>query len=164
MKVSQRRITSATQSGVIRSTATSAPTCVANRTKYVIARETGARTLSTIDMLDDIGVSGVSASRLLLALNSLDLFSLAGSRDVGLVGAARTSSSNVNYRLSGTTSSISRSSQTPTATNIGVFATSGGSNATNARISFYSIGESLDLALLDARVTQLMTDIGAAIP
>jgi hypothetical protein len=34
----------------------------------------------------------------------------------------------------------------------------------DARLSFYSIGESLDLALLDARVTTLMTALGAAIP
>jgi hypothetical protein len=34
----------------------------------------------------------------------------------------------------------------------------------DARIAFYSIGEALDLALLDARVSTLMTDIGAAIP
>jgi hypothetical protein len=34
----------------------------------------------------------------------------------------------------------------------------------NARLSFYSLGESLDLALLDARVTQLMTDLGNVIP
>ena len=34
----------------------------------------------------------------------------------------------------------------------------------NARLSFYSIGESLDLALLDTRVSNLMTAIGAAIP
>lgn len=32
------------------------------------------------------------------------------------------------------------------------------------RLSFYSIGESLDLAALDGRVTDLMTAIGAAIP
>ena len=35
---------------------------------------------------------------------------------------------------------------------------------TSSRLSFYSIGESLDLALLDNRVSTLMTDIGAAIP
>jgi hypothetical protein len=32
------------------------------------------------------------------------------------------------------------------------------------RIAFYSIGESLDLALLDARVTDLINAFGAAIP
>ena len=35
---------------------------------------------------------------------------------------------------------------------------------TNARLAFYSIGESLDLALLDARVTALITAFGVAIP
>jgi hypothetical protein len=34
----------------------------------------------------------------------------------------------------------------------------------NARLAFYSIGESLDLALLDARVTALITAFAAAIP
>jgi hypothetical protein len=36
--------------------------------------------------------------------------------------------------------------------------------ATNARLAFYSIGESLDLALLDARVTDLINAFAAAIP
>jgi len=35
---------------------------------------------------------------------------------------------------------------------------------TNARLAFYSIGESLDLAALDTRVSTLITAIGAAIP
>jgi hypothetical protein len=35
---------------------------------------------------------------------------------------------------------------------------------TNARLAFYSIGESLDLALLDARVTTLVAAFAAAIP
>jgi hypothetical protein len=34
----------------------------------------------------------------------------------------------------------------------------------SSRLAFYSIGESLDLALLDARVTTLINAIGAAIP
>jgi hypothetical protein len=33
-----------------------------------------------------------------------------------------------------------------------------------ARLAFYSIGESLDLALLDARVTDLINAFAAAIP
>jgi hypothetical protein len=36
--------------------------------------------------------------------------------------------------------------------------------ATNARLAFYSIGESLNLALLDARVTDLINAFAAAIP
>ena len=36
-------------------------------------------------------------------------------------------------------------------------------NYFDGRMSFYSIGESLDLALLDTRVSTLMTDLSAAI-
>jgi hypothetical protein len=35
---------------------------------------------------------------------------------------------------------------------------------TDARLAFYSIGESLNLALLDARVTTLVAAFAAAIP
>jgi hypothetical protein len=35
---------------------------------------------------------------------------------------------------------------------------------TSSRLAFYSIGESLNLAALDARVTDLINAIGAAIP
>jgi hypothetical protein len=35
---------------------------------------------------------------------------------------------------------------------------------TDARLAFYSIGEALDLAALDTRVSNLITAIGAAIP
>jgi hypothetical protein len=34
----------------------------------------------------------------------------------------------------------------------------------NARLAFYSIGESLDLALLDTRITTLINAFAAAIP
>jgi hypothetical protein len=34
----------------------------------------------------------------------------------------------------------------------------------NGRLAFYSIGESLNLALLDARVTDLINAFAAAIP
>jgi len=37
-------------------------------------------------------------------------------------------------------------------------------NYSNARLAFYSIGESLNLALLDTRVTTLISDLAAAIP
>ena len=39
-----------------------------------------------------------------------------------------------------------------------------GGGPSNARIAFYSIGQSLNLALLDARVTALITAFAAAIP
>jgi hypothetical protein len=86
-----------------------------------------------------------------------------GSPSSGLIGTNRALGGFI-YRLFGANTSVSRVSQTPRNANVIVFATEGGNFKTNARFSFYSIGESLDLALLDTRVTTLMTDIGAAIP
>jgi len=86
---------------------------------------------------------------------------------VGLIGSNRSSSTNVNAINGGAISSGSYASTAPNgAYNHFVFARDGGSpnQVSNSRISFYSIGESLDLALLDNRVSTLMTDIGAAIP
>jgi hypothetical protein len=83
----------------------------------------------------------------------------------GFVGMSRTSSSNVNYRVVGNSGSIVQTSNTPVNGNVGVFAsTAAGSNFTAAGFAFYSIGESLDLALLGTRVSALYTAIGAAIP
>jgi len=81
----------------------------------------------------------------------------------GFRGITRTLSTSFNYRAASSTSTISSTSTTPASGNIEVFRGGSGLNS-NARLSFYSIGESTDLALLDARVTQLMSDIGAAIP
>lgn len=83
---------------------------------------------------------------------------------VGLFGATRSGSSTVTVRVNQATSGYSLTSETPRSTNITVFAGIGAATVySDARVSFYSIGEDLDLALLDARVTQLMDDIDAAI-
>jgi hypothetical protein len=69
-------------------------------------------------------------------------------------------------RANATFQSLEAPVQPPVDANFFVFAR----NATppisfaNARLAFYSIGESLDLALLDARVTDLINAFGAAIP
>ena len=86
---------------------------------------------------------------------------------VGLIGSNRSSSTNVDAINGGAISSGSYPSTAPNGSfNHFVFARDGGSpnQVSNSRIAFYSIGESLDLALLDTRVSTLMTDIGAAIP
>ena len=85
----------------------------------------------------------------------------------GLVGASRTSSTNVNWRAGQTSGSGTNTSTTPDNLDIWVFCrnlSNAASSPTDARFAFYSIGESLDLALLDTRVTTLITDIGTAIP
>ena len=82
----------------------------------------------------------------------------------GFVGASRNVSTSYSYRASKTTSSIGANSGTPTNENIGVFANSSGANHLDARLAFYSIGESLDLARLDARVTELINAFAVTIP
>jgi hypothetical protein len=84
------------------------------------------------------------------------------SGSAGFLGVSRSTSSGFTFRAKGITSSeITSASQAPTG-DIDVFRTL--TVYTNARLAFYSIGESLDLAKLDARVTALITAFGAAIP
>jgi hypothetical protein len=85
----------------------------------------------------------------------------------GFWGVSRASSANYNYRFPGNSAVFSRVSETPYNGNTFVFGNNGGAGLSapvNARLAFYSIGESLDLALLDARVTDLINAFAAAIP
>jgi len=83
---------------------------------------------------------------------------------LGLVGVSRSTSASFVHRLNQSSSTATEASQTPSTLNYFVFNRSGFSLFCNARLSFYSIGESLDLSLLDTRVSALITAIGAAIP
>ena len=76
----------------------------------------------------------------------------------GFLGVNRTDSSNIRFRGNGITGLAGAVSATPDSGNLFVFARNSGglSIPSNARLSFYSIGESLDLALLDARLTTYM--------
>jgi hypothetical protein len=85
------------------------------------------------------------------------------SNNAGLLGMSRDNASDFIFR-NGNNATISRASQTPFNGNIGIFVSLPSTAAiSNARLSFYSIGESLDLALLDTRVSTLMTALAAAI-
>jgi hypothetical protein len=85
----------------------------------------------------------------------------------GLAGVSRTASNSYNWRWAGATGN---STGEPTGTyngNLFVYGanTNGAiANRSNGRLAFYSIGESLNLALLDSRVSNLMTALAAAIP
>ena len=85
----------------------------------------------------------------------------------GLIGESRSSSASYITRANGANVTVSQLSEPTNSANWGIYLALGYSPASafgDARLSFYSIGEALDLALLDARVTTLMSDIGAAIP
>jgi hypothetical protein len=77
----------------------------------------------------------------------------------GLRGFSRSGSASFIGRSSGSSQTLSTTSQTPENGNSFVFARNGGSGFLDARISFYFIGESLDLALLDARLTAYMSSL-----
>jgi hypothetical protein len=86
----------------------------------------------------------------------------------GFCGASRTGATALTHRIGGVTRGpFAQTSETPGAVNTFVFARNANGTPTTystCRLAFYSIGESLDLALLDARVTALITAFGVAIP
>jgi hypothetical protein len=82
---------------------------------------------------------------------------------IGFSGHARSSNASFILRGNGTNSTVVAISATPENETVDVFRRASG-NYSNGRLAFYSIGESLDLALLDARVTDLINAFAAAIP
>jgi hypothetical protein len=82
----------------------------------------------------------------------------------GFTGGSRNNANSFSYRVSSSTTSVNVSSSPPTTGPIFLFARPPSPDAhSNARLAFYSIGEFLDLALLDARVTVLINAFAAAI-
>jgi len=85
----------------------------------------------------------------------------------GMYGVSRSVSTSFQARVPTSTSTQNVSSDGFDSANFFIYARNTGGVAaiySNWRLSFYSIGESLNLALLDARVTTLMNAIAAAIP
>jgi hypothetical protein len=84
-----------------------------------------------------------------------------------LFGHSRSSAGEFKVRYNGATTTEIFASESPSSDNVFLFCRNNGSGTPEqfspSRIAFYSIGESLDLALLDARVTALVTSIGAAL-
>jgi hypothetical protein len=87
----------------------------------------------------------------------------------GLFGMSRSGSSSYAIRAGSTATTANIAvTETPVAADYRIFgrafANGNAESWTNARLSFYSIGESLTLATLASRVAALETAIGAAIP
>lgn len=81
----------------------------------------------------------------------------AGTNSAGFIGMSRDNSSSYVVRGSSTSSTISRTSETPYSGDIHVFQVSGSSLYwADGRFTFYSIGEAIDLEKLDTRTTRLM--------
>ena len=84
------------------------------------------------------------------------------SPDEGLIGHSRNTSQSYVFRKDSNNIILSESSQSPTSNTLMLY-TNDATNFANHRLSFYSIGESIDLSALDTRVTNLMTAIDGAI-
>jgi hypothetical protein len=87
----------------------------------------------------------------------------------GLVAASRSVSASYDVRLFGANATITQASQTSSNSTFFVYTDNSGGIPSGAaynpsRLAFYSIGESLNLELLDTRVTTLINAIAAAIP
>ena len=97
---------------------------------------------------------------------NLSLASFYIDRSPGLMGTSRKISSQVETYANSLLLIQNNNSTTPLLGSISIFANNNDSisGILNLRLAFYSIGEALDLALLDARVTTLMSDLAAAIP
>ena len=81
----------------------------------------------------------------------------------GFIGHSRSAAASFLARANLSTITATQTSGIPHNGNIFVFRR-GGIEVTNARLAFYSIGESLDLARLDARVTDLINAFAVTIP
>jgi hypothetical protein len=88
---------------------------------------------------------------------------ISGSSPIGLFGTKRDNSSNYVVRKNGVETTVTRDSQTPENNIMNVFSNSPSTAPTDARIAFYSMGESLNLSLLDARLTTLINAYNTAI-
>jgi hypothetical protein len=102
------------------------------------------------------------------ASSTISTITVPSATAIGLKGISRTSSANYIFRHGGTDYQLAISSLNPFSSSSAIFAgidTNAAISGYNAsRISFYSIGSGIDLALLDTRVSTLMTDLAAAIP
>jgi hypothetical protein len=134
--------------------------------------------ISTADLGAGYNVSGASSlgrigsTVVSVALNSSAVANVPTGPGnlLGFMGSSRSTSASIDYRffLAGALVSGSHvsNSAAPLDSGIDVFrVVSGGTPIySGSRLAFYSIGESLNLAALDTRVSTLITAFGAAIP
>jgi hypothetical protein len=92
---------------------------------------------------------------------SSSFFTNSPGTQIGFIGHTRSQSTDYVTRSSGTNTARVNTSSTPFNANVFVFArnASGLSFPSSARLAWYSVGETLGLALLDARLTTYMTAI-----
>ena len=114
----------------------------------------------------NFGRSGSNPANIFMRNRSASAAASAGNgAATGFMGQSRATSGAYSSRDAGTTTAARLVvSGSPAVENINVFRLTDGNAYTNARIAFYSIGEAIDLAALDARLATLTAAIAAALP
>jgi hypothetical protein len=99
-----------------------------------------------------------------------NIFGAGTSSATGFIGMSRSSASIYSVRFSSANNTLTQASEAPISNNISIFRvtspvpTNDNSTYSNGRYAFYYIGQSLDMALLQTRISALITAIAAAIP
>lgn len=134
----------------------SSPNTIGNNARYIAA---GDSSQGDTYICGDTSAPGTRLNFCLASGNHPETrFS---SNTVGFLGLSRSTSTSFTIRGNSSNSVANISSVTPRSENFSVFARPQDNRYSNPRLSFYSIGEALDLALLDARVTTLMNAFAA---
>jgi hypothetical protein len=131
---------------------------------FIKAESTGQRVFISAAANPDYSELLETGSLLTFRSRSATAGTLTPNGSGGFLGISRSNSSNIVFRGYRRSASALASSVTPLSTSYNVFRRSDNTLYCDDRLAFYSIGESLDLALLDARVTDLINAFGVAIP
>jgi hypothetical protein len=132
---------------------------ISGGTKFLLGDNVGGGSNITTNIAVSFSTSQVFSR--MLQINGNTTSELPGD---GLYGVSRSGSASYTLRSNGSDKPITETSSTPPNINISFFSRTISPTAFfDGRLAFYSIGESLDLALLDARVTDLINAFGAAI-
>lgn len=122
------------------------------------------RPMIALDRLNTVSAGNSLIYNTLTRVN--DAVSSSYTASTEFIGVSRSSLTSYVRRSNNVNTTLNATSSTPLGVNLVLFADSLQKTPlySNARLAFYSIGESLDLALLDARVTALINAFAAVIP
>jgi hypothetical protein len=144
----------------------SLPSGVDSSTPFPIIAAFGTNTALSLSQIIAGGNLGGPPDRFFLRLNQTASPEQLTAPTTGLIALNRNNSTDIVLRNNkintSTTAASAAPNSEPTLVFTRAFPPSNGYTA--GRLAFYSIGESLDLALLDARVTTLINAFAAAIP
>jgi hypothetical protein len=132
---------------------------------YASRQDSTARYLGGRQGSVTLEIMGNNSTGFTVRCQSSSIYTVGTSTGGGFIGVSRNSSTEFSWRDNKTSGFQGNTSTNISPGNYTVYGNnSTASNRTSARLAFYSIGESLDLALLDARVTDLINAFAAAIP